>query len=127
MKPLSDASKAKLTSCDARLQSLVEAVVATGVELVVCCGHRNKSEQDLAFKEGKSKLKFPESRHNSWPSQAVDLAPAKDGKIDWNDLEAFRSLAVVVKAEAFKLGIALEWGGDWKRFVDRPHWELKKK
>jgi hypothetical protein len=29
-----------------------------------------------------------------------------------------------VKAAAEELGVALDWGGDWKKFKDGPHFEL---
>jgi peptidoglycan LD-endopeptidase CwlK len=36
---------------------------------------RDKESQDKAFKEGKSKLQYPNSKHNKLPSLACDLAP----------------------------------------------------
>jgi peptidoglycan L-alanyl-D-glutamate endopeptidase CwlK len=37
--------------------------------------YRNEEDQNKAFNEGKSKLKYPQSKHNKIPSLAVDIAP----------------------------------------------------
>ena len=36
-----------------------------------------------------------------------------------------KELAVVVKKAADTVGVAIQWGGDWKTFKDWPHWEIK--
>lgn len=50
---------------------------------------------------------------------AIDLAPCKDGKIWWNAPDA-------VWNEMGKIGkkYGFSWGGDWKDFVDKPHFEM---
>ena len=48
---------------------------------MIVCGHRNKEDQNKAFAEGKSKLKWPKGKHNKLPSQAVDAAPYISGNI----------------------------------------------
>jgi peptidoglycan L-alanyl-D-glutamate endopeptidase CwlK len=69
---------------------------------------------------------WPKSRHNSSPSEAVDVAPYVNGKIPWDDTQEFRALNVHMMAAAKKLGIAIEWGGTlWQNFVDMPHYQLK--
>lgn len=123
MPSFSKASKAKLYTCHADLIRLFEAVIKK-TDCTIVCGYRGKDEQDKAFAEGKSKLKFPSSRHNRKPSEAVDAVPYP---IDWNDLERFKALAKIVKETAKELGIAIEWGGDWKSFKDMPHYQLRKK
>ncbi len=118
---LTAASLAKLATCHKDLQRLVKALVADGVALHVLCGHRNKYEQDKAFADGKSRLKFPRSKHNPYPSKAVDIAPAP---LDWENLDAFSELGELVKAKAEEMAIKVVWGGDWTDFVDRPHYQL---
>ena len=58
-----------------------------------------------------------QSNHNY--GLAVDVVPFSDGKPNWN---APNSIWVALGAEAEKLG--LEWGGGWKKFIDRPHVQL---
>lgn len=127
MTNLSLISKKRLDTCDPKLQQLVIAVAEEfgQVKLMVVCGHRGQAEQNAAFAKGTSKLKWPKSKHNALPSKAVDLAPIVNGVIPWNDLEAFKGLGKLVKQKAKELGIAIEWGGDWTRFKDYPHFQLK--
>lgn len=95
----------------------------------IICGHRNEADQNKAFAEGKSKLKFPLSKHNSNPSLAVDIAPYP---IDWNDTRMFIDLIRFIQGIAIgKFGIRIRAGadfnGDWLKndsFLDYPHIEL---
>jgi peptidoglycan L-alanyl-D-glutamate endopeptidase CwlK len=62
------------------------------------------------------------SRHLT--GHAVDLLPiGPDGKsaFDW---PLYNQLGPAVKAAAEAEGVALDWGGDWKKFKDGPHFEL---
>lgn len=119
-------SRELLATCDPELIRLVEAVAEDidhrpGLhvhDVTVICGHRGEADQDAAFAKGNSKLRFPHSKHNSYPSLAVDLAPYP---IDWSarGLPAFAELRVRVQAVADDLGIRIRhisW--DW------PHTEL---
>jgi len=95
-------------------------------------GHRGKDLQNLYYDQGKSKLRFPDGKHNSNPSLAVDLAPYP---IDWNDSKRFILLAGVVLGCAHALGVKMRWGGWWQgdiskykkgaqSFNDLPHYEV---
>lgn len=122
-------SRDRLSTCHPLLQRLMDSVIAA-VDITVLCGHRSEAEQNAAYRKGFSKLQFPKSKHNSVPSMAVDVAPYP---IDWDDFEAFETLASVVKTHWNLIppeergGWELQWGGDWSRFRDMPHWELKRK
>jgi peptidoglycan L-alanyl-D-glutamate endopeptidase CwlK len=125
---LSDLSKKRLATCEPEIVRVVEAAAAD-IPLLVVWGARSKIEQEEAVRTGHSKLHWPKSAHNVTParplSRAVDLAPLKpDGTIDWNDRAGFVRLARVVKAAAEKLGIEVEWGGDW-RMADLDHFQLE--
>lgn len=117
---LSSTSHSRLLTCDERLQKIVFGAI-NEIDFTVICGYRTKDEQDYAFEHGKSKLQWPNSKHNQNPSLAVDLAPVP---IDWNNLTRFKELADIVLMVADKQGVKLTWGGDWKRFRDLPHFEL---
>jgi len=126
---LTAGSLAKLATCHRDLQRLVKALVEDGVALHVICGHRDRLAQDRAFAEGKSKLRFPRSKHNPYPSKAIDLGPLP---LLWDDKPAFVALAKLVRAKARELDIAVRWGGDWDGDGvaqepgewDLVHWEL---
>ena len=85
-------------------------------------GYRNKEKQNKAFNEGKSKLKFPNSKHNQKPSLAIDVVPYP---IDWNNIDRFKEFVSFVKIIAKALNINISCGGDWKNLKDYPHFELK--
>ena len=119
MPAFSKASLEKLSTCHPALQRIAhEAIKRT--DFTVLCGFRGKEDQHQAFVDGFSGLDWPDSRHNSNPAEAFDLAPYP---VDWKDLKRFRTLAMIVLEEAARLGIRLTWGGDFKR-VDMPHFEL---
>lgn len=55
--------------------------------------------------------------------RAVDLAAVVDGDVLW-DWPLYDRLAVAMKQAAIDVGVAIEWGGDWPRFKDGPHFQL---
>ena len=129
MPQFSGRSLTKLKECHPLLQRLMTDAIQT-VDFSVICGYRGKDEQELAYQSGHSKLRWPQSKHNSTPSLAVDVVPYP---IDWDDIAAFHMLSDAVKEswssipEAERDGFELSWGGDWKKFRDYPHYELRKR
>jgi len=110
------------------LQHLVDTVIYI-VDIKLLEGHRDKEEQEVCVRAGKSKVEFPNSKHNLVPSRAVDMAPYP---IDWDDRERFVYLAGIVKGVAALQRINIRWGGDWdndndlrdQTFNDLVHFEL---
>ncbi len=113
-------SRKELATAHPDLQKLFNEVIKH-FDCSVICGHRGREDQDKAFAEGKSKLKWPNSKHNKTPSLAVDVVPFP---IDWENENEFHKLAGVVDAVALQMNIKVKWGGSWKKFKDLPHWEL---
>lgn len=120
--PLNAVSLARLMTCDIELQKVVKAV-AVDRDVLVICGFRGRLDQEAAYKTGASRDHWPNSRHNSYPAQAVDIAPLP---LDWHDLQSFNDLAGAMKTKAAELAVDLEWGGDWPHLQDRPHYQLRK-
>ncbi len=122
-------SRANLSEAHPELQRVFNEVIKH-FDCSVIEGHRGQAEQDAAFHAGKSKLKFPQSKHNKTPSLAVDVCPYP---IDWQDYRRFYLFAGFVLATATAMGVKLRWGGDWdgdttwkdQTFHDLPHFELK--
>jgi hypothetical protein len=59
----------------------------------------------------------------------MDLVPVIDGKMTWENKEAFSKINKAVMeawSEMNVTGWKLTWGGTWKTFVDLPHYEIKK-
>tara|TARA_R100000458_G_C8271043_1_gene245774 strand:+ start:953 stop:1342 length:390 start_codon:yes stop_codon:yes gene_type:complete len=122
-------SKERLATCDEKLQKVFNEVIKY-VDCSVLEGHREKDRQNKLFEEGKTKVKYPNGRHNRYPSSAVDVTPYP---VDWEDRERQTLFAGFVIGVASQMGIKLRWGGDWdmdfqvvdNRFDDFPHFELK--
>jgi peptidoglycan LD-endopeptidase CwlK len=107
MAKLGQASLAKLATCHPELQVFVKALVEElplDFDIRVECGHRDEADQEDCFARGTSKLHFPESEHNSWPSNAVDLTPWPSR---WSDVEKQKKLREYALNTARRLGIAL--------------------
>lgn len=102
------------------------------MDITVIQGHRSEKEQNEAYKAGKSKLKYPKSKHNSDPSRAVDIAPWVGGQIPWENEKYFYFMAGIVFTVSEDLGINIRWGGNWnsnenfddQSFDDLVHFEL---
>ena len=122
-------SKRRLETCEKDLQDLFNEVIKH-VDCSVLEGHREKDRQNKLYEEGKTKVKYPNGRHNRQPSSAVDVTPYP---VDWEDRERQTLFAGFVIGVASQMNINLRWGGDWdqdfqvvdNRFDDFPHFELK--
>lgn len=128
MGQFSPTSLERLSQVHPDLKRLFEEV-GKDYDCSILCGHRGEEEQHIAYQSGRSKLDWPESKHNSLPSMAVDAAPYP---VDWSDSKRFYLFAGFVLGTAKRMGIDLRWGGDWdrdwdladNRFNDWPHFEL---
>ena len=124
-------SKERLASCDKRLQRVFKEVIKY-VDCSILEGYRNKERQNKLYDEGRTKVKYPNGRHNISPSKAVDVTPYP---VDWEDRERQTLFAGFVIGIARGMGIRLRWGGDWdmdfqvmdNRFDDFPHFEIRDK
>lgn len=129
MPTFSKTSLQRLATCDTRLQDLCLQAINL-FDFTVIEGHRDASKQQALFDQGLSKARPGQSKHNVYPSMAVDLAPYP---IDWQDKERFRYLGGIMVGLAYKMAIPLRWGGDWdgdgvfvdQSLIDLPHFELK--
>lgn len=131
----SKASKERLDSCHPELQVIFNEVIKI-IDCIVMCGFRNEEEQNKAYAEGKSKLKFPFGNHNRFPSLAVDVYPYP---VDFKDTKRFYYFAGLVRGiimrlqQEGKVTHEIIWGGDWdgdhdlndQKFNDLVHWEIK--
>jgi peptidoglycan L-alanyl-D-glutamate endopeptidase CwlK len=133
MPTFSRISAERLSTAHPDLQRLFNEVIKH-FDCVVLCGKRSKEEQDKAVAEKKSKTPWPQSKHNTTPAAAVDVAPYNDQNlpVDWNDIGRFYYFAGFVMGIASQMGINIRYGGDWDKdtqvkdetFKDLPHFEL---
>jgi len=121
-------SSERLFTCHPDIQRLFNEVIKY-YDCSVTCGHRSKEDQDKAFNEKKSKVQWPNSKHNSMPSVAADVVPYP---IDWDDTRRFYMFVGIVRGVAAMMGIKIRCGADWdgdmevkdQNFHDLPHFEL---
>jgi len=150
MPSYSNRSMDRLTTCNSVLQRLMNRVIEF-YDNTITCGHRPKDQQDAAVASGNSKVRWPDSKHNRSPSEAVDAGPYIPGRgvpwpktpTDWTDksqrnkyikdLAQFYHFAGFVEGTARQMHIDnVRWGGDWDRdhdladqkFDDLVHFEL---
>lgn len=124
----SKSSADKLATCDERLQRIMNEAIKIH-DVTILCGNRGEREQNEAYENGFSSVKFPNSKHNSNPSKAVDAALYP---IDWKNRERFIYFAGVIKGIAASMGIKIRCGIDFNqdlnfkndRLFDGPHFEL---
>ena len=128
MPSFSQASQDKLATCVQPLQDLFSEVIKH-IDCTILCGHRGQAEQDEAYRTGRSKLEWPNGKHNRSPSEAVDVAPYP---VNWTNLQRFCVFAGFALGIAAMKGVNIRWGGDWnknydtgdERFIDMPHFEV---
>lgn len=108
-------------------------------EPFLTCVYRSNQEQEELFmmnKNGKdddgdgkideadewrTNARAGQSKHNSFPSQAIDIAFRIDKKLGgpYARFDLFAKFAEIIKSKGVK------WGGDWnKKILDPPHFEI---
>jgi peptidoglycan L-alanyl-D-glutamate endopeptidase CwlK len=125
-------TRATIATLDVKAQAafttfalLAKATAATfGCDYVAISGHRTWEEQDELFRRVPqvTRAKGGYSNHNF--GIAADFAVFR-GKVylDESKPELARKVHTACAAHAKDCG--LEWGGDWKRMKDFPHYEMR--
>lgn len=129
-------SRKELATCHPLLQALFNEVIKH-YNCSILKGRRGKKEQDQLFAEERSKLEYPNSKHNAElgePSFAVDVVPwfKNPPHIRWNDRNKFYEFCGFVQGVARLMGIGIRSGSNWdmddelddQNFNDLPHFEL---
>ncbi len=111
-------SKAVYDTLDPRLQDVMDYVLTQVADVSLLFGFRDEALQNHLFATGKSKLDWPDSRHNTYPSMAVDFQPYPYPKRDVKLWAALAYIAGRAIEYALSKGWTLRWGGDWNRNGD---------
>lgn len=120
---LSRRSLLNLEGVHPHLVAIVERAIAiTEIDFMVIEGRRPLERQKQLVASGASQTM--DGRHLT--GHAVDIVPLLDGEIRW-DWPLYHKLAPFIKQAAKDCGFPIEWGGDWKKFKDGPHWQLPRK
>lgn len=118
---LGDRSTKNLVGVNADLVKVVKrALELSPVDFTVIEGLRTKERQAELMKQGFTRTL--NSRHII--GEAVDIVPLP---VDWKNPKPFRLVAEAMKKAANELGVKITWGGDWKSFVDLPHYQIEVK
>ena len=126
-------SRKNLETCDERLQQVFNEVVKM-YDCTVTCGYRGEKDQNKAFEEGRSKVRYPKGRHNSNPSTAVDVYPYPINMKNIDRMIHFAGFVLgLAKSMEINIKFVRDWNSDWylkdknkTKFKDYPHFELIK-
>ncbi|PYF74334.1 M15 family metallopeptidase [Pedobacter nutrimenti] len=126
-KPTWDAvSNKRIATLDPRLQNPARGFINTveeelGLQLRVVQATRTIAEQNTLYNQGRTtpgkivtNARGGTSYHNY--ALAIDVVMMKNGQADWS----------VVPNDVVEIGkrFGFEWGGDWKKFKDYPHFQM---
>lgn len=111
-----------------KLRKIVPALIYEcknyGLPVLMTDGFRTKAEQDKIYAQGRttpgiivSQVQYPNSAHN-W-GIAFDFCRNVRGK-EYDDSDNFFARVAAIAKQ-----YGLDWGGDWKNFVDKPHLQLR--
>ena len=127
----------------------IEACRKAGINLVITQTLRSMYEQDAYYSQGRELLStvnakrkkanlqpITEKENKSIITKAIagssphnyglawDIACIVNGKVDYNNLELYKTCGSIAKPINFE-GYTIEWGGDFKSIKDYPHFQLK--
>jgi len=126
----------RLSTCHKDLQILFSHVLLY-YDCSVLCGQRGEKDQNEAYENGYSKLKYPNSKHNSEPSMAIDVLPYEKNHIDSGKTQSafFAGYVKAVADHLFEVGamkhhirLGIDWDNDLDiddtTFWDAAHYEI---
>ena len=129
-------SRDKLAIAHIDLQMIFKEVVKYYDNTIVY-SFRGQELQNRLFNDGKSKLKYPKSKHNHYPAMAVDSAPYINGRMSDDMFQCYHYAGFVLgiaemlykyKVIRHKLIGGSDWDGDKdvndQVFRDLWHFEL---
>ena len=109
-------SRIILSGANVRLQRVFNTAIKLGlIDITIIQSIRDREEQNEYYDSGKSKVEWPNGKHNILKegdkSDAIDAAPYVNGEVSWNPKHCIY-LAGIVCAVGTWLGIKIRWGGN---------------
>jgi len=124
MAKFSQTSLKKLNTCNQDLITLAKSIIEIH-DCTVVTGTRNETLQNHLYDIGKSQLRFPKSKHNKYPSEAIDLVPylANTTKLTYDKKYTLYFAGIVLGVakmlyENGKMKYKIRWGGNWSNILD---------
>lgn len=84
---------------------------------------RTKSGRIVTYTDGIKRKSNHQMKSDGY-GHAFDIYGLVDGSPTWSP-KVLEKIASHIKKCAEELNINIEWGGDWKKFRDMPHFQLK--
>lgn len=108
----------------AKARAAIRDCEAAGLPLLITCTYRSGIEQDALYAQGRTKpgpivtkAKAGQSFHQY--RLALDLYPLVNGKPDFSGSHPnWVKIATIFKRHGF------EWAFEWKRFKEKPHFQM---
>lgn len=120
---LSSRSLARLEGVHPDLIRVVKrAIEITPVDFGITEGLRTKERQRQLVAQGASRTM--NSRHLT--GHAVDVVAYIGSEVRW-DWPLYPRIAKAFRQASAELKVPIEWGGDWPKLRDGPHFELSRK
>ena len=109
-------SKQRLSTCHPDIQKVFNEAIKH-MDITILCGERGEEEQQKAFESGNSKVQYPNSKHNTSPSIAIDASTYPYT----TDVDTLKEMCWLIVGIAAGMGIklrsgGLEWGWDYYHF-----------
>lgn len=134
----SEKSKNNLIGVHPILVNITEyAITISEIDFAVIEGVRDAERQKKLVESGKSQTNrsYHRIQLSSGFGQALDIVPLYNGLVPWEDMEKFKLVyqamkksEIYIRNKMLESGepdeFYLEWGGNWKEFIDAPHFQL---
>lgn len=130
---IADLSRELQPLCSKFINEANVKLAPLGASIIITCTYRSDQEQERLYAIGRTvsgrkvtNARAGQSRHNSVDAktgkpaaEAFDIAILVDGKLNWDLASGYWQIAGEVG-----VSLGLEWGGNWKRFREGPHFQL---
>ena len=113
-----------------------EAIANSPFDFMVTQGVRSAKYQNELYQQGRTVRGLKVTNADGYIKKsnhqikvdgygyAIDFVILNGKALDWDTEEKYEAVAKHILNTGHKLGVNLEWGGDWK-FKDYPHIQLK--
>tara|TARA_R110000796_G_scaffold24935_1_gene70797 strand:- start:92 stop:523 length:432 start_codon:yes stop_codon:yes gene_type:complete len=135
---LSKNSKKNIKDVDSRLKTLVNRVIKKSPHdfgIPGNGGFRTAQEQNNLFHQKPKVTQLDGFKNKSYhqSGKAFDIFIYDEHGACWDCVKKYKEVADIIKSEfdlmkeeeIFNVEETLQWGGDWTRFKDLPHFQIK--
>ena len=135
---LSKSSKKNIKDVDSRLKTLVNRVIKKSPHdfgIPGNGGFRTAQEQNNLFHQKPKVTQLDGFKNKSYhqSGKAFDIFIYDEHGACWDCVKKYKEVADIIKSEfdsmkeegIFNVEETLQWGGDWTRFKDLPHFQIK--